>query len=125
MNFTTKIPIAKSNNPIDYNSRIFSLGSCFAENMGEKFAYFKFQSVVNPFGIIFNPVSIEKLVSRVISNQKFTENDVFFHNDLWHCYEVHSELSHSDKEDFLNSLNQLLAETNNQITESTHIIITY
>ena len=125
MNFTTRIPIQKSKNLISYDSKIVSLGSCFAENMGEKFSYFKFQSVVNPFGIIFNPVSIENLISRVVNKQKFTESDLFFHNDLWHCFEVHSELSNLDKEAFLNSLNQLLKETNNQITESTHIILTY
>ena len=125
MNFTTKIPIAKSDSPINYDSNIVSLGSCFAENMGEKFSYFKFQNVVNPFGIIFNPVSIEYLVSRVVINQKFTEQDIFFHNDLWHCFEVHSELSNSDKEIFLQNLNQILEQTNNQLTKSTHIIITY
>jgi hypothetical protein len=60
MQFTTKIPISKSNNLIDYNSKIVSLGSCFAENMSEKLDYYKFQNTVNPFGIIFNAVSIEK-----------------------------------------------------------------
>ncbi|QBZ96656.1 GSCFA domain-containing protein [Flavobacterium sangjuense] len=125
MDFTTKVPIAKSNNPINYDSKIVSLGSCFAENMGEKFSYFKFQNETNPFGIIFNPVSIEKLISRAVTNQKFTENDILFHNDLWHCFEVHSELSHPDKEIFLQNLNQILEQTNNQITASTHIIITY
>ena len=125
MDFTTKIPVSKSSNPIDYDSRILSLGSCFVENMGEKFSYFKFQNVVNPFGIIFNPVSIKNLVSRVVHKQKFTEEDIFFHNDLWHCFEVHSKLSNPNKEAFLNSLNQLLESTNNQITKSTHIIITY
>ena len=125
MNFTTKIPIAKSDKQIDYDSRIVSLGSCFAENLGEKFSYFKFQSVVNPFGIIFNPVSIENLISRIVNNQKFTEEDIFFNNDLWHSYEVHSELSHPDKENFLTNLNNLLEATHNQIAKSTHIIITY
>lgn len=125
MNFTTKIPIAKSANPISYSSKIVSLGSCFAENMGEKFSYFKFDSIVNPFGIIFNPVSIEKLISRVAGNQKFIEDDVFFHNDLWQCFDVHSELSHTDKGQLLVNLNSLIESTNNQITKSTHIIITY
>lgn len=125
MNFTTKVPISKSNNPIDYSSEILSLGSCFAENMSEKFSYFKFQHQVNPFGIIFNPVSIENLLSRVVNKQKFTEDDIFYHNDLWHCFEVHSELSNPDKEDFLHSLNQVLEDTNTQISKSTHLIITY
>ena len=125
MNFTTPIPIPKNPNPIDYHSKIISLGSCFAENMGEKFGYFKFQNSVNPFGIIFNPVSIEKLVERVVKNQNFTEKDIFFHNERWHCFEVHSDLSNSNPQEFLQELNAILKETNHQITEATHIIITY
>ena len=101
------------------------LGSCFAENMAAKFEYFKFQNTVNPFGIIFNPVSIEKLMSRVVNNQQFTEKDIFFHNECWHCYEVHSELSNPNKDAFLDNLNAILVAKNQQITKSTHVIITY
>ena len=125
MDFTTTIPISKSSNPIDYDSRIISLGSCFAQNIGDKFSYFKFQNKVNPFGIIFNPVSIENLIFRVVNNQLFTENDIFFQNDLWHCFEVHSELSHSDKTIFLDGLNQILSDFHLQILKSTHFQITY
>ena len=100
------------------------LGSCFAENMGEKFDYFKFQATTNPFGIIFNAVSLERLIRRAVENRTFTENDIFFHNDLWHCYEVHSELSNSDKDAFLESLNDINRSTNKQLNDSTHIIIT-
>ena len=124
MQFTTKIPILKNNNPIDYNSKVLSLGSCFAENIGKKFDYYKFQTTTNPFGIIFNAVSIEKLVNRIVNGIKFTENDIFYHNDLWHCYEVHSELSNPNKEVFLKRLNSIVVFLNHQIIESTHIIIT-
>lgn len=125
MQFTTKIPIQKFQNPITYESKILALGSCFAENMSEKFEYFKFQNTTNPFGIIFNPVSIEKLVNRIVNKIEFTEKDIFFHNDLWHCYEVHSELSNPNKNEFLTTLNALISSTNKQLNSSTHIIITY
>ena len=125
MQFSTPVSVSKSNHPIDYLSSIVAFGSCFAENMGEKFSYFKFQNTVNPFGIIFNPVSIEKLLERVVNQSLFTEKDIFFHNDLWHCYEVHSELSNASKEELLNNLNALLSSTHSQIAKATHIIITY
>lgn len=124
MQFTTKIPVQKSTFPIDYDSKVMLLGSCFAENMGKKFDYFKFQATTNPFGIIFNPVSLKKIIERSIEKNYFTENDIFFHNDLWHCYEVHSELSNLDKDAFLESLNDIIRSTNKQLNESTHIIIT-
>jgi hypothetical protein len=125
MDFTTKVPTVKSDHPIYYHSNMLSIGSCFAENMGEKFQYFKFQITTNPFGIIFNPVSIENLISRAVNKQQFTENNIFFHNDLWHCFEVHSQLSHPDKEELLQNLNQILEQTNTQIAKATDIIITY
>src|SRR5690606_21731976 len=106
MNFRTEIPIQKSDFPIDYHSKVLLLGSCFVENIGEKFQYYKFQTTINPFGIIFNPVSLEKLIKRVVEKNYFSENDIFFHNDLWHCYEVHSELSNSNKKELLDNLNQ-------------------
>lgn len=124
MQFTTKIPVQKSSFPIDYDSKVILLGSCFAENMGNKFDYFKFQATTNPFGIVFNAVSLEKLIRRSVENRTFTESDIFFHNDLWHCYEVHSELSNSDKDGFLESLNDIIRCTNKQLNDSTHIIIT-
>ena len=125
MQFRTKVPIPKSNNPIDYNSKILSLGSCFAENMAEKLDYFKFQNTCNPFGIIFNPVSIQKMIYRVVNQFFFTEKDIFFHNERWHCYEVHSEWSHSNKEEFLENLNAVLKTSLIQLFQASHIIITY
>ena len=125
MQFRTQIPILKSNSPIDYNSKLLSIGSCFAENMAEKFDYFKFQNETNPFGIIFNPVSIEKLFKRVCHQELFGEKDVFFHNERWHSFDVHSDLSNADRQELLESLNKAVTETYKQLKEATHIIITF
>ena len=125
MNFTTKIPISKSNYPIDYSSKILSLGSCFALNMAEKFNHFKFQNTCNPFGILFHPLAIEKIILKAINLDFFTEEDVFFHNERWHCFDIHSDLSNANKEEFLHVLNELVKVTNKQITEASHIIITF
>ncbi|MCD0467692.1 GSCFA domain-containing protein [Flavobacterium sp. ENC] len=125
MQFRTGIPISKNNNPIDYNSKIISMGSCFAENMADKFDYFKFQNQTNPFGILFNPVSIEKVTERTVREELFTEKDVFFHNERWHSFEAHSDLSNSDRQELLETLNKAIEITNKQLKQATHIIITY
>lgn len=125
MQFRTQIPIPKSDYPIDYNATIMSLGSCFAVNMAEKLDYFKFKSSCNPVGILFHPLAIEKLIDFAVSGKQFTENDIFFHNERWHCFDVHSDLSNSNKEELLASLNTIIKSTNQQITESTHFVITY
>jgi hypothetical protein len=125
MLFRTEIPIATSNHLIGYNSKIVSLGSCFAVNMAEKLDYFKFQNSCNPFGILFHPLAIEKGIDFAVSGKQFTENDLFFHNELWHCFDVHSDLSNPNKEDLLASLNAILNATKLRLREASHVIITY
>jgi len=93
--------------------------------MAEKLDYFKFQNTCNPFGILFHPLAIEKLIDFAVSGKQFAEKDIFFHNESWHCFDVHSDLSNANKVEFLETLNQILKSTHQQITKSTHIIITY
>jgi hypothetical protein len=125
MNFRTQIPITKSTHSIDYNSKIISLGSCFAVNMSEKLDYFKFQNSCNPFGILFQPLAIEKLIAFAVAQKVFTETDVFFYNERWHCYDAHSELSNSDPIELVNDLNTIIQSTWKQLSEATDVIITY
>lgn len=91
MNFQTKIPLSKqSNHLIDYRSNILLLGSCFAENIGKKLSYFKFKNTLNPFGILFHPLAIENLITRAINKDCYSDDEVFQHNEQWHCYDAHS-----------------------------------
>ena len=124
MNFTTKIPLSNSNHPIDYHSKIVCLGSCFAANIGHKFSYFKFENTINPFGILFQPPAIEKLISKAVNQDAFSEKDLFFHNEQWHSFDVHSELSQTDKNRFLEQLNHTLAKTQKDFHTATHVFIT-
>jgi len=125
MQFRTQIPIADSIKPISYNSKVVSLGSCFAVNIAEKLEYFKFQNSCNPFGILFHPLAIEKLIDFAVSNKEFTAADVFFHNDHWHCYDAHSVLSNENAESLVKELNLIINATSHQLRDASHIIITY
>lgn len=124
MQFTTQIPIAYSNQPIDYNSRVVCLGSCFAVNIGQKFDYFKFRNTTNPFGILFSPSALEKFIGFAVNKKQFIEADIFFHNERWHSFDAHSDLSHPDKESLLGNLNSAISITYNALQSASHIIIT-
>ncbi len=125
MQFTTKIPIPKSNHPINYHSKMISLGSCFASNIAEKFNYYKFQNTVNPFGILFHPLAIHEVIKRVIHQDFFKESDVFFHNERWHCFDAHSDLSAMHQGELVHNLNQKFVDLKLQIESASHILITY
>ncbi|MFS4468500.1 GSCFA domain-containing protein [Maribacter sp. 2210JD10-5] len=124
MKLQTQIPLEKAKPQIDYESRLLLLGSCFVENIGAKLDYFKFQSVQNPFGILFHPLAIENVVTKAIDKYSYTEKDLFFLNERWHCFDVHSDLSDVSKEDLLQNLNSSLHVLRKQIEMASHIVIT-
>lgn len=124
MNFRTNIQLQKERNQIDYNSKLLLIGSCFSENIYHKLNYFKFNAFSNPFGILFNPIVIEALISNAISQKEYTKKDVFQLNERWHCFDAHSNLSSIDKVELLSNLNNAITLTNHQLKKATHIIIT-
>lgn len=124
MNFRTNIQLQKERNQIDYNSKLLLIGSCFSENIHKKFDYFKFQTFSNPFGILFNPKAIEKLITNAINSITYIEKDIFLLNERWHCFDAHSDLSAANKNELLQNLNDEIKSTNKQLNESTHIVIT-
>lgn len=125
MIFNTPIPIPQSDFKIDYNSKIVLFGSCFAENMATKFDFFKFENSCNPFGILFHPLAIEKLIDFAVSEKQFNEEDVFFHNERWHSFDAHSDLSNSSKATLITDLNRIVELLKRELQEASHIIITY
>jgi len=109
---------------MDYNSKILLVGSCFVENIGGKLAYFKFQNSINPLGILFHPAAIAGFFNRVANQLFFTEADLIFQNERWHCLDAHSVMSGSDQKTVLKGLNSAVAETLEFLQDSTHVIIT-
>lgn len=124
MQFTTPIPIQQGAPAIDYNSRIVSLGSCFAVNIGQKFDYFKFRNITNLFGILFHPPAIEKIIGFAVNGTTFTEADIFFHNERWHSFDAHSDLSARESNLLLANLNSAASTLGNELKQASHIIIT-
>ena len=124
MNFRTNIQLQQERNQIDYDSKLLLIGSCFSENISEKLNYFKFNSFSNPFGILFNPIAIETLITSAINEKKYTVKDIFELNERSHCFDAHSDLSSADKNKLLINLNTAITTTNKRIKNSTHIIIT-
>ena len=86
MIFRTEINIPKQESVINYDSKMVLFGSCFAENISDKLNYFRFQYLVNPFGILFHPVAIETAFKDIINQRIYTEDDLYFNNELWQSF---------------------------------------
>lgn len=124
MKFTTKVPIAKAENSISYTSKVFSVGSCFAVNIAQKLSYFQFQNTVNPFGILFHPLAIQKALGFANSKKLFSENELVFHDERWHSLDAHSDMSSPDLKAMLQQMDKATEVTERQLQAASHIIIT-
>ncbi|MCM4159555.1 GSCFA domain-containing protein [Antarcticibacterium flavum] len=124
MEFRTHFKIGPEEPKIDYSSSIFLIGSCFVDNIGRKLEQAKLKSLRNPFGIFYHPAAIENFLSRVVSLKPYTKEEVFHHNERWHCFEAHSVLSNPNREKLLEDLNENLRVTRRFLENATHVIIT-
>ena len=111
MDFRTVVPVSEEFPKIDYQSKIFLMGSCFVENIGKKLDWYKFQNLQNPLGIIFHPAPMAGFFQRIKNNESYSEKDVFDYNERWQSYAAHSHLSSTSREELILNLNQSLQES--------------
>ncbi|WP_431129087.1 GSCFA domain-containing protein [Flagellimonas flava] len=124
MKLQTNIPLEKEGNPINYQSKLLLLGSCFVKNMGNKLKFYQFKTILNPFGILFHPLAIENLVSRAVKEKPYQAEEVFEQNGRWLCFDAHSDLAANSKDSLLENLNSTLQETQKRLHSASHIMIT-
>ena len=125
MKLQTKIPIESETPKIDYDSKIVLVGSCFVESIGDKLDYVKLQTLHNPFGILFHPIVIEQIIERALESDYFTESDIFFKNERWYCFEMHSSVCATTKIDFLSLINNKLKELREYLITASHVVLTF
>jgi hypothetical protein len=123
--FRTEIDIPKIDQPINHYDPIITFGSCFAENIGEILTKLRFSVCNNPFGVLYNPVSIYNSINLISTNEEFEEADLIFHNGEWHSFYHHSSFSSHNHLKALSDMNTKLQETRTFIQKSKFVIITY
>ena len=127
MNLFTKVDIPAADFKIDYNSHLAFFGSCFADNISAQFASRKFKVLANPFGTVYNPLSIERMIQNIASGKNFDEQDVFKDersDGLWHCWDAHSSLSAKTKEECIEKLNAVSAQAREFLQKADIVFIT-
>jgi hypothetical protein len=122
--FRTILPSPNYDFDVNHQDQIFCMGSCFAENMAHKLQRNKFATLLNPFGILYNPVSIAKAFSLLLEENPFPENELFKHHGLWHSFDHHGHFSKPDKAATLQGINSALANGRAFLKNTNRLIVT-
>jgi len=123
MQFRTEIESVNTGSKIEHNHTIVTIGSCFAENIGEFFKRYRFNILDNPFGVLYNPASIFNSLQLIENRKILTKKDLFNYDELWHSWYHHSSFSHPDPEHCLAAINENLIKAKKYLEECRFIII--
>lgn len=122
--FRTEVHIPASGLDLNLQDGIVTMGSCFAEVIGSKLLQNKANVLVNPFGTIFNPLSVCRLLQAAIGQQHDFEQHLVQHNDIWYAYDLHSSLSSPHRDQLLHLISQRIENTNKTLKQAKLLIIT-
>ena len=127
MRLTTPVELPKRDFNITYNSQMMVLGSCFAENIGRRLAACKFRADINPFGILYNPLSIATALKRIVSGELFNEEspEFVFHGERWHSMLHHGDFSRREKADAINAINERLSAAHSAMKNLSILTLTF
>lgn len=123
--FTTTVKIEPSAKKITHNSRMITIGSCFSEHIGQRLIEACFPVDPNPFGVLFNPVSIKNSLVDLIENKHFTVEDLFLNGSLWSSFSHSTLFSSTDVASCLNNINSRIEEAHSQILNADFLLITF
>ena len=101
----------------------FMMGSCFAANQSERIKNAGFSVCSNPFGIIYNPISIATLLYRIAEQKLYTDQD-FFEKGTFFSLEHHGTFQYDTLQEAIEKSNALLQDTETAIIKADTIVLT-
>lgn len=125
INFRTKIPNVIFDFNVSYKSKNMFIGSCFTENIGKKLKQAKFEVDINPFGIVYNPISVKNSLQNLIENKNFIEEDIFYFNERWNSYSHHGKFAFPNKEETLININARVKQSSINLQNTDYLFITF
>lgn len=123
--FRTELHLKTAEHKISLYQPIMTLGSCFADSIGQKLIAAKFSVSANPFGTIYNPLSIHKLLLQSVHNQPSLEHTYLLNQDISLNYDFHSEFSGSTKNQLESKIKEAIGHSHHFLKGAKYLFLTY
>lgn len=124
MQLTTPVHINPLPVQLGYRQHVLLMGSCFATGMGERMRQLKLTVNVNPFGVLYNPLSLAAGLRMLMEEKPLTVDDLQYANGLWFSFYHHGSFSHPDRDEALARINAELARSAGFLKKTDTLILT-
>lgn len=124
MDYTIKGPKINIPERISIQKPLLVIGSCFAENIGTLLQEQLFNVQINPFGIVYNPLSIVQQLTFLLQNKQFVAADLFEKDGLFYSWQHHGSFAGINNDDVLQNINIKITKAHQQLLQSEWLVIT-
>ncbi|GHB78352.1 GSCFA domain-containing protein [Persicitalea jodogahamensis] len=126
MKLTTEVSVLPLDWQISHQTEVFTIGSCFAEVLGNQLIDNKFPVLSNPFGTIFNPYSIAKVLTMALDG-KYPNEELYTQNSdgIWRHYDFHSSFLGNSQEELADKLLDTLAKVREFLQSTEVLVVTF
>lgn len=120
----TIVPNPATSLRLRHDRPVMLIGSCFTEHMARHLGQCGFSVMSNPFGILYNPISIAQCLERCLNGTPICDDDLVFYDGLWHSWLHHGSFSHPDKDECLRRCNELILQAHDFLARRPVVITT-
>ncbi|MBO3697860.1 GSCFA domain-containing protein [Roseivirga sp. E12] len=123
--FRTEIERLKTPFSISHQDRLITLGSCFSDEIGKRLKSNKFETLTNPFGTIFDPLSLFELIDMALEPSTVLEDAMLHRDGLYYNYKLHSSFRSETREGLLETIQHQMSLTNQRLVDAKVLFLTF
>ena len=125
MKLYTPVEIPRDLPQISQENKLLMLGSCFATEIGERLQSAKFPCDVNPYGVLYNPLSITTALDEIIAKKQYAEKDLLQHGEYWHSLMHHGDFSAPTVSETLEHINGRIEQAHAGLKDLDVLFLTF
>jgi hypothetical protein len=110
---------------LDHQNPVLMMGSCFTENIGRQLERYLFPVCINPFGVIYNPLSAKKGMEALVRKEAYSPEELNLHNGLWFSFDHYTGFSSPDRAEALDHINQSFIAAQALLKKAGCLILTW
>ena len=122
--FRTTITIKPSKEKFEIADSLFSIGSCFAEELNSLMRSGLLQAYSSPYGTVYNPQSIEMQIHRITHCEKACKSEIVSRDGAYVSMMAHGSIMATSPEELLETIDHHTHEANRRLREARFVIIT-
>ena len=122
--FRTELTIAPQERLLPRTARVLTLGSCFADSIGERLRLNKVNALVNPFGTVFQPLALAQLLRAAAGEEQDWQQHVVEARGRWQSYDFHSTIGAESPVELLQTIQDTVRRVGEFVRTADTVVLT-